>query len=456
VLGAGQYQVTRGEITIDREISIVGAGSAATRLTSGGDYTVLHVVPFGALTVEGMQVGSVDGIAIEVADNASALLRDVDVPVNAGGVGTESTPEAGTASIRVEDSTIDGGFVCLQTGSVCRVFDSRVSNVLIEGELELVRSVVDGGLNDFWGVTIASDKPVAIVDSTIQHTRRPLYLLAVSDTAPRVSVRRTRFIDNSGPLIGDRVSIIDMDEVEFRHHVVGDANAGDPAVLYAIPGPAWYISRALVVGNRGGDGLDGAVIRVVGGGRAFFDNSTFDDNTFRAGASYGHTIGVYNNGSTPAFLWLFHVTMRRALSLDDATVGSLLTVRGPTTDVRVDNSALRGTCGFGGGGAIVQGIGNAESTGDTCGLDPATNLLEMDSAQMALGSLADNGGFTKSFYSSPRISRLVDAADDAFCALFGELDQRRYARPAGDDGCDIGAIEADAVLDSIFADGFDD
>ena len=215
-----------------------------------------------------------------------------------------------------------------------------------------------------------------------------------------------------------------MDEVEFRHHVVGDANAGDPAVLYAIQGPAWFISRALVVGNRGGDALDGAVVRVVGGGRAIFDNSTFDDNTFRNGISYGHTIGVYNNSATPAILWLFHVTMRRALSLDETTVGSLLTVRGPTTDVRVDNTALLGTCGFGGGGAILQGVGNAEAADDTCGLDHATNFVNMDPSQMALGNLDDFGGFTRSFYPSSRISNLVDAADAAFCTAV------RRARPA--------------------------
>jgi hypothetical protein len=456
VLGAGQYQVTRGELAIDREIAIEGAGSASTRITSNGDYTVLHVLPFGALTLAGVEIGSADGIAVEVADNATATLREVHVPPNAGGVATESESSEGqTASIRLEDSTIESGFGCFQTGGVCRVFDSRLDQVLMAAEFELVRSIVDGGDADFWGVTIASSTPVTITDSTIRNTHRPLYLIGDGESAATVRVRRTRFIDNTGPLVGDRVSIVDMDEVEFRHHVVGDTNAGDAAVLYAIPGPSWFVSRALVVGNRGGDALDGAVIRVVGGGRAVFDNSTFDDNTFRAGVSYGHTIGVYNNASAPTFLWLFHVTMRRSLALDDATVGSLLTVRGPTTDVRVENSALRGTCGFGGGGAILHGVGNAESIGDTCGLDPATNLLEMDSTDMGLGTLGDYGGFTGSFYPSPRISRLVDAADATFCALFGELDQRRYARPAGDGGCDIGAVEADAVEDAIFADGFD-
>jgi len=456
VLATGQYQVTRGEIGIDREMAIEGAGSDATRITSNGDYSVLHVLAFGALTLAGVEIGSVDGLAVEVADNGTATLRDVHVPANAGGVGTETQSGQGqTASIRVEDSRIESGFACFQPAGICRVFDSHLDQVVMAAEFELVRSVVDGNNNDFWGVTIASSTPVTIVDSTITRTRRPLYLIGDGETASRVHVRRTRFIDNTGPLIGDRSSIVDMDEVEFRHHVVGDANAGDPAVLYAIQGPAWFISRALVVGNRGGDALDGAVIRVVGGGRAIFDNSTFDDNTFRAGISYGHTIGVYNNSATPAILWLFHVTMRRALSLGENTIGSLLTVRGPTTDVRVDNTALLGTCGFGGGGAILQGVGNAEAADDTCGLDHATNLTGMNPSQMALGNLDDFGGFTRSFYPLPRISHLVDAADAGFCTLFGGLDQRRYGRPAGEGGCDIGAIEADALADSIFADAFE-
>ena len=50
---------------------------------------------------------------------------------------------------------------------------------------------------------------------------------------------------------------------------------------------------------------------------------------------------------------------------------------------------------------------------------------------------------------------LVDAADESFCALFGEFDQRGYARPADGVGCDVGAIEVDAVADAIFADAFE-
>jgi hypothetical protein len=456
VLGQGQYQITLGELTIDRAITITGAGSAATRITSSGDYSILHVVAFGVLIVEGTEIATVDGIAVEVADGATATLRDVHVPSNSGGVGTEAPAgDTGSGSLRIEQSTIDSFLACLQPDGSCRVFDSRLHEVLISSSaLELVRAELDGANNDFYGLTIAGTGPVTIEDSTIRRTLRPLWLIGNGEAAERVNIRRTRFIDNTGPLVGDRQSIVDLDEVEFRHHVVSDADPGAPAVLMAVPGPTWFISRALVVGNRGGGSLDGAVVRVLGGGRVVFDNSTFDDNTFRAGASFGHTIGVYNDSGAPTVLWLFHVTMRRATALADDTVGSLLTVRGPSTDVRVLNSALRGTCGFSGGGAILQAVGNAESTGDTCGFDASTNQIDVSAFDLSLGDLADHGGFTETFYPT-RVSVLIDAADAGFCAFVGALDQRRFVRqPEGLD-CDVGAVEVDAVADAIFADGFD-
>ena len=456
VLGAGQYQVTLGEITIDRAITISGAGSGETQLTSNGDYTILHVVAFGVLTVEGLEIDSVEGTPLVVGDDGWATLRDIHVPASTGIIGTDS-PDAATdsGSIRVEDSTIDSLLACLQPAGTCTAVDSRIRQIaVVDSALELKRVELDGENSDFYGLTIRSSSAVTIEDSTIRRTTHPLTLFSNGEAAARVNVRRTRFIDNTGPIVGDRASIVDMDEVEFRHHIVSDDNPGAPAVLQATPGPTWFISRALVVGNRGGGSLDGAVVRVLGGGRVVFDNSTFDDNTFRAGASFGDTIGVYNDSGDPTVLWLLHVTMRRAATLDDATVGSLLTVRGPSIDARVMNSALRGTCGFSGGGAITQGVGNAESIGDTCGLDPATNQIELPSFDMSLGDLGDHGGFTETFQPT-RNSFLIDAAESGICSLIGALDQRRFARPADGVACDIGALEVGAIADAIFADGLD-
>ena len=457
VLGAGQYQVTRGELAIDGAITISGAGSDATRITGTDDSVVLHAVPFGALIVEDIEIATAHGTAVVVEDNATATLRRILVPPNAGGVGT-AVPggDVGNGSLRIEHSTIRGGVACFQPQGSCRIFDSRVHEMLVsDSELDLVRVDLDGEDTDIYGLSIAGAGPVTIEDSTIEHTQTPLRLYADANTAPTVHIRRTRFLDNTGPLGGERASIVDMDEVEFRNHVVADDIIDAPAVLYAGPGPTWFISKALVVGNRGGAGLDGAVVRVVAGGRVAFDNSTFDDNTFRQdiAAGYGHTIGVYNNGSAPSILWLFHATMRRSIVLDDDTVGSLLTVRGVSADVRVDNSALHGTCGFGGGGALAQAIGNAESPGDTCTFDPATNQVEVPTFQLSLGDLAAHGGFTDTFYPA-RDSVLLDAASEGLCALFAPLDQRGYVRPTEGIACDIGAVEVDAIADSIFADAF--
>src|SRR5262249_28721219 len=157
--------------------------------------------------------------------------------------------DTGSGWMRIEDSTLDSALVCLQPQGVCRVFDSQLHEVLAASEIELKRVDLDGANNDFYGLSIASAQPVTIEDSTIRRSRRPLWLLGNGESAPKVTVRRTRFLDNTGPLVGDRSSIVDMDEVEFRHHATDD---GAPAVLYAVPGPLWFISRALIVNNRGG------------------------------------------------------------------------------------------------------------------------------------------------------------------------------------------------------------
>jgi len=458
VLGAGQYQITRGELSIASEMIIEGAGSGDTRIVASGDVDLFHVMPFGALTLQGAEIGSPDDSAMVIEDNANALLRDVVVPANAGLVGTVLPPgDSGTGSIRIEHSTIASTLGCLQPQGSCRVFDSHLHEVLVlDSEVEFRRIDLDGANTDQWGLTIGGAAPVTIEDSTIRRTSTPLRLAANgTTTGARVTIKRTRFLDNTGPLYGDRSAIVDMDEVEFRHHRVSDDLIGAPAVLLAQQGPAWFISRALVANNRGGNALDGAVVRVLGGGRVVFDNSTFDDNTFRTGlAGFGHTIGLYNNTGLPAILWLFHTTMQRSIYLEDDTQGSLVTVRGTPADVRIDNSLLRGTCAFGGGGAITQGVGNVETIGDTCGLDPADNEVDVSALAIGLGDLADNGGFTQTMLPQ-RNSVLLDAADTDFCTFFGALDQRGYARAPDGTDCDVGAVEAYAVADSIFANGFD-
>lgn len=65
-----------------------------------------------------------------------------------------------------------------------------------------------------------------------------------------------------------------------------------------------------------------------------------------------------------------------------------------------------------------------------------------------LGEPADNGGAT---YSLLPTGSAIDVGIADQCTA---LDQRDFVRPAGK-GCDIGAVELDALNDRLFDDGFD-
>jgi len=81
VLGAGQYRVTRGELAIDGAMTIAAAGSAATRITSSGDYTILHVLPFGALTIQGTEIGTVASVEDFGAGDVIEIARPGERPL---------------------------------------------------------------------------------------------------------------------------------------------------------------------------------------------------------------------------------------------------------------------------------------------------------------------------------------------------------------------------------------
>lgn len=77
----------------------------------------------------------------------------------------------------------------------------------------------------------------------------------------------------------------------------------------------------------------------------------------------------------------------------------------------------------------------------------------MPAALLHLGTLGDNGGFTKTYLPASD-SILLDTATPTWCQ-FNPLEQRRYLRPAGGIACDVGAVEVGALSDAIFSDGFD-
>ena len=457
LLDAGQYFFSLGELVVVGEVTLLGAGMEQTTVIGTGGPAIVRVAAHSHLVAEQLGLASEGGTVLEVDGNHGALtLREVAVPADGGEIAAGEDASTGTIEVAIERSRVLSTVGCVAADGHCDVSDSEVGMVAAVGEriaLKLERVDVSGPV---YGVIALGGGEVVIRDSTIHDSLFPLtFMQTIALDAADAWISRTRFLRNGGPVKGDRDATIHLDDVEFRDNVVDATHLDQPAALLAGDIGAWRINRALFVGNRGGSGLDGAVVRVLGGANVVMNQVTFADNTFHpdAGAGFGHTIGVYANSADPTIFWLFHATLRKAPSLPDGTSGSLLTVRGGTANARLFNSVLDGSCAFGGGGVLFQAEGNIESAGDTCGLDPASNEVEVPSIQLHLGPLGDHGGFTHTY--EPVVgSVVIDHAKETWCQ-FSPLDQRRHLRPAGGVACDIGAVEAGALADTIFEDGFE-
>lgn len=459
VLGAGQYTITRGALSVVGEVSIEGVGADATRIVGSGNFDLLQVTPLGVLVLDGVMLSS-QGVAVEV-DSATATLRGVRVAVGGGLVSAGS--DHGPANLRIEHSELGDATGCSCGMGSFRAFDSTLNAVLMfdgTGDLELDHVDVVGP-SQLYGVAFSSAGSATIRDSTISHHAAPLVL---DGDGGDVHVVRTRFADNVGPMFSYRDGMVWMDEVEFRDNVVDDDHLDNPAVLVAQDMTAWRISRALFTGNRGGGGsganLIGSTVRVLAGGNVVMANVTFVDNTFRAGIvnGVGDAIGVDVADARATLFWLFHATMRTGPSVPAGAIASLLAVRGSAANVRIYNSLMQGTCAFASGATMFQAVGNVESPGHTCQFAAAGNDVDVPAIQLLMTPLADNGGFTQTFMPS-RSSPLVDAGATTWCGvangIFGATDQRRYVRRADGVDCDVGAVETDALADTIFTDGFE-
>ena len=89
-------------------------------------------------------------------------------------------------------------------------------------------------------------------------------------------------------------------------------------------------------------------------------------------------------------------------------------------------------------GTMTSNGGNLESEGDTCQFGHALDQVNVTSAELALGPLADNLGPTDTHALLPG-SVAIDAAILGDCPM---VDQRGFPRPElGGTNCDIGAFE---------------
>jgi len=212
------------------------------------------------------------------------------------------------------------------------------------------------------------------------------------------------------------------------------ADAGGGAILYAGKAGVLTISNSLFVGNTT-DGKGGAIESITG--NLSIINSTFAGNTSTARGGAIHNQGVMtitnctlsDNTSDAVGGGVIYNTRK-----GDGTVSNTILAANVSTD-NCDggdsppvtdggyNISDDGTCGFTGTGV------NGKPLGD--------NVAD---ANIALGTLQDNGGFTETFALETG-SYAIDAIPKSRCP---STDQRGAPRPDSllHPACDVGAFES--------------
>jgi hypothetical protein len=290
---------------------------------------------------------------------------------------------------------------------------------------------------------------VNLSDSVIRQTTKGADF-SVAGGAGEFAIQRVRYLDNASPMdIWDHgeARITDSEFNGNHHDDVATPKPGALRVRSALSTAT--VLRSTFGDNRGTAATGGAVL-VQEGAALVILNSTFSANTFNATAAAngarGAAIGFQSSADTTA-LTLQHVTVVPPSITAVGISGSTLGGDGGDSGLALGvlNSILRGSCSLD-AGAMDVALGNI-SSGTSCQFSAGTNQTGVSSSDIALGALADNGGFTRTFLPAAD-SVAIDAADEGVCS---DEDQRGYARPLGN-GCDVGAVETGDVL---FANGFE-
>lgn len=198
------------------------------------------------------------------------------------------------------------------------------------------------------------------------------------------------------------------------------------------------LRRSTITGNSTASGATGGGVENFGGGVDIFQ-STISGNQ----ADFGG--GIESSGGDVTLL--FSTVAENAAAATDGG-GVLNDGTFTAKNSMVVNSPTGGDCA---GEGTFSSEGANMATDNTC-----PGFIEVTTAALALGSLADNGGPTAT-HALGETSSAVDAAADC-TDIDGttsiEADQRGVKRPQGS-ACDIGAFELADAGDLIFTDRFE-
>jgi hypothetical protein len=422
-----------------------------------------------------------------VADDATACSEGECVEGGCGVVGAFACTEQG-----IRDAIAAGGgprfFACDEAVPVVLteplVFDN---DVILDGEGELVLEGRGSGtirveaernvelralraVSDGYSASLDNLGTLAVADSTVDGVSNYNATLTLTDTEVRrvavynlggvATLTRVR-ISASDPYSwgggihnsGGTVSLIDSTITgsgKLEWHLVGgiyNSHTFEPGGQFregvliiegsTISGNAGYLAGGIynngasltlinstVSGNTAGRGpsIQSWTWR---GGSVTVANSTVSGSAveYECGSEY-NGYGIGNKGT---------LTVTNSTLAGNAFGG--LDNRGEAT---VTNSIIDGGCAqYGDDSVMTSGGYNIVGGSDGCGFDDPTDMVDVSSSALALGSLSDNGGPTMT-YALLAGSVAIDVIPAPMCEV--AEDQRGEPRPAGG-MCDVGAFE---------------
>ncbi|MCH8478977.1 MAG: hypothetical protein LAT56_13695 [Wenzhouxiangella sp.] len=456
-------ELSLSTLEVGANVQIIGNVGSTTRIHMTGPHPLLRVLDGGNVELRAVILQSSNIVMIEVLGSSSLRLQTVSQIQHNRWIAVH--PEA-VADLSIVDSFVGALVLCTQKLGRCSIQGSRIGSLILGG----TTSQVEGHLQDcqvegapyvpplLSGVIVNGTVPLAMNNCQIRNSLRPLALYqdGAVGPAPPVTVRRSRFRNNHGPIRGSRQGIVNLEEVWINGHVV-DPDSGlssdytqAPSVLLADEGPDWRIRQSAINLNRG-VATDGRTILLNPGARVLLENVLFENNTRPDALGVGNDgIGVYAGPGQAPQLRVRNSTILGSNLMQPGGPGAVFSARGPTADVRFDNSAISGTCVLQGGAPGPAGQNNAVTPFD-CGLNPSVNFVWLTAALLDLEALDHWGGRTPS-RPPGRLSALIGNGSPAHCTA---RDQRGAIRPPNGIACDIGSVQRGGDV-RMFTDRFED
>jgi CSLREA domain-containing protein len=402
----GTIPLAGTQLTLDKQLTIAGPGSA--RLTVDGNYTsrVFHVIPGAVVAIMDLTISN--GLVVNAFgggihnEGVSTLTRAI-VSNNAtqntmgpyvghgGGIynrGTLTLNQTAVTANSIQSS--GGGFGNFGAG----IFND------VSGRLTLNQSTVSnnnsfGGFNNFGGGIYNWSGTLELTESTVSYN-------SANTTGSNGAGGGVVIDGQNGPASGRIVrSTVSYNRANAFGSTGGIGAVGTPATLDII--------NSTIAGNFGSN--DGGGVIGTGGATVHVSYSTIAGN--QAG---NHGGGLLENGGA-------HVDVESTVIADNTA--------GTGGDCYIESPSLFASLGYN----LI-----ANTTG--CNYPPAaSDLLNMAAL---LGPLTDNGGNTYTYAllsGSPAIDAIPEGSNG--CGTDITTDQRGVSRPQGV-GCDVGAFEVEA------------